>query len=62
MMIVDQSHDVVLAEFEHGRYGLPYYIVHGGGVKRREFHGESAYANAERYWNDQLNKIIYGRP
>lgn len=50
-MIIDQAHGITLKEALFTRFDLPVYVVLNG-VKRKTFSGETAYADAQRYFND----------
>lgn len=57
-MIIDQAHGITLKEALFTRFDLPVYVVLNG-VKRKTFSGETAYADAQRYFNDLVLKKVY---
>lgn len=58
--ILDTSHGVVLKQALFTRYGLPVYFV-VEGISRRSFYGETAYADAQREFNDRVLANMYGK-
>lgn len=58
-MILDQFKGVTLKEALFTRFNLPVYVVLDG-VKRKTFSGETAYADAQRYFNDLVIPRIHG--
>lgn len=57
-MIIDQAHGITLKEALFTRFDLPVYVVLNG-VKRKTFSGETAYADAQRYFNDLVLEKVY---
>lgn len=57
-MIIDQAHGITLKEALFTRFDLPVYVVLNG-VKRKTFAGETAYADAQRYFNDLVLQKVY---
>ena len=57
-MILDQAHGITLKEALLTRFDLPVYVVLNG-VKRKTFSGETAYADAQRYFNDLVLEKVY---
>lgn len=57
-MIIDQAHGITLKEALFTRFDLPVYVVLNG-VKRKTFSGETAYADAQRYFNDLVLDKVY---
>lgn len=57
-MILDQAHGITLKEALFTRFDLPVYVVLNG-VKRKTFSGETAYADAQRYFNDLVLEKVY---
>lgn len=57
-MIIDQAHGITLKEALFTRFDLPVYVVING-VKRKTFSGETAYADAQRYFNDLVLEKVY---
>jgi hypothetical protein len=57
-MIIDQAHGITLKEALFTRFDLPVYVVLNG-VKRKTFSGETAYADAQRYFNDLVLAKVY---
>ncbi len=57
-MILDQVHGITLKEALFTRFDLPVYVVLNG-VKRKTFSGETAYADAQRYFNDLVLEKVY---
>jgi hypothetical protein len=58
--ILDTAHGVVLKQALFTRYGLPVYFV-VDGLSRRSFSGETAYADAQREFNDRVLEKMYAR-
>lgn len=57
-MILDQAHGITLKEALFTRFDLPVYVVLNG-VKRKTFSGETAYADAQRFFNDLVLEKVY---
>lgn len=57
-MVLDQAHGITLKEALFTRFDLPVYVVLNG-VKRKTFSGETAYADAQRYFNDLVLEKVY---
>mgnify|MGYP000876424176 FL=1 len=57
-MILDQAHGITLKEALFTRFDLPVYVVLNC-VKRKTFSGETAYADAQRYFNDLVLEKVY---
>lgn len=57
-MIIDQAHGITLKEALFTRFDLPVYVVLNG-VKRKTFSGETAYADAQRHFNDLVLDKMY---
>lgn len=56
-MILDQAYGVTLKQALFTRFELPVYVVIGHDKKRKQFSGESAYTDAQRFFND----LVVGR-
>ena len=60
-MVLDEYKGIQIIEEDAtpNSFGLCVYIVKGPKVRKRTFKGELGYQNAQRYWNDCVNKVVY---
>ena len=58
-MLLDSFKGNVLREALFTKFDLPVYVVTAANGKRKQFSGETAYMDAQRYFNDLNLGMIY---
>ncbi len=58
-MILDQAYGVTLKQALFTRFELPVYVVVNFDGRRKQFSGETAYSDAQRYFNDLVLVRVY---